>query len=215
MGFVKEWKFGQIDQLAGKTLFLLAGGLAKLMGILWLFDFLAFVIVAAGLLMHKEWWWMVGLGAVVLSQFLIVVYWKDARAGTIVNLLVLPAVLVSWGTWSFDRCVREEVTALFASSVSNRGEVVKKEMLAGLPSPVQRWLVRSNVVGRVSAQNVRRKQKGMMRSTPEGSWMPFESQQYFTADPTGFLWSARIQVTPLIEIVARDKSTRLAREICS
>ncbi len=204
LGFVKEWKLARVDQLSGATLFPLSEGTARVLGAVWLAAFLAFGLSAAGLVMGKEWWWMAAAGAVLISQVLIVIYWKDARAGTVVNLIILPVIVVSWAGWSFDRMVQQEVRTLFASSTGDGKQVVTQSMLEEFPPAVQRWLERSNVVGREEIRTARLKQHGTMRTSPDGSWMPFEAEQHVTVYSPAFIWKARIEAAPLVHIVGRD-----------
>jgi hypothetical protein len=136
---------------------------------------------------------------------LIILYWKDAWAGTILNVLILPAVIVSFANWGFHNSVSQEVQALFASAAPDNKIVVTKEMLERLPHPVQSWLEHSGLIGKERIQTVRLKQKGMMRSKPEDSWMSADAKQYFTVDRPAFVWEARIQPMPLVHIAARDR----------
>jgi hypothetical protein len=205
LGFLKEWKLAEVKQLTGNTLIPLSDTAARSAGALWFVVFLAFLAAAWGLMMKNNWWWMVGFGAVVLSQLLIVVYWRDAWAGTFANLIILPFVIVSWAGWSFDTMVREETGDLFGTVVNSPGNLVTREMLNGLPPPVRRFLENSNVVGRPAVASVRLKQSGTMMTKQGGDWVPFEAEQYFTVDPPAFIWKARMQAAPLIDVAARDK----------
>lgn len=205
LGFVKEWNLMPVNQLSGRTLIPLGEAFTKVAGALWLAAFLCFAIAAAGFLLRTDWWWMAGAAAVLLSQLLIVLYWKDAWAGTIANVIILPVVIVAYGTWSFDRMVRNEVTALLEPTSGAAPEIVTRDMLRGLPPVVQNWLEQSNVVGSKKVHTVRLKQKGTMRTKPNGSWLPFEAEQYFTIGKPAFIWKAAIHAAPFIDIVGRDK----------
>jgi hypothetical protein len=205
LGFVKEWKVAQVRQLSGEKLFPFGDALSKMLGIVWLVTFLCFAVAVAGFLATKDWWWMVAFTAVVISQALIILYWKDAWAGTILNVVLLPVIIVAYAEWGFDRSVQQEVESILGSSTSEPNVVVSKETLQPLPSCVQKWLERANVVGKPTIRSVRLKQKGMMRGKPEESWMPVEAEEYFRVDQPAFLWKARVQYRSLIQLVARDR----------
>lgn len=44
-----------------------------------------------------------------------------------------------------------------------------------------------------------------MRTTPEGSWMPFEAKQWFTIPEASFLWRARVEMAPFLWIEGLDR----------
>jgi hypothetical protein len=77
--------------------------------------------------------------------------------------------------------------------------------LAGLPEPVRKY------VAVTRSQNAQRPrvatlaQRGSLRASPGGSFMPFESEQVYSFDPPGFVWFARAQLAPLIAMYARDE----------
>lgn len=206
LGFVKEWKIAEVNQLTGKTLIPLSDSLSKVFGSLWLITFLCFFIATVGFLLKKDWWWMIASLGVIFSQILIIVYWQDAKAGTIANLIILPVIIVSYASWNFDNIVQQEVKTLFRSSVSDNEAVVTTEMLEDLPPPVQRWLTNSGIVGKEQIYTVRLKQKGLMRIKPEQTkWMETTAEQYFTVNNPAFIWQADIQMMPMVSLVGRDK----------
>ncbi len=51
-------------------------------------------------------------------------------------------------------------------------------MIDELPPVVQRWLKRSNIVGKETIQIAHQKQSGEMKTRPEGSWMSVDAEQY-------------------------------------
>jgi len=203
-GFLKEWNLAKVRQLTGETLIPLSGGLSKPVGILWLVVCLLFVSSAATYLLKKEWWWMIAAIAIVLSQILISIYWKDAKFGTIANVVVLLAVILSYGAWSFDKMVEDELNSFLPEN--ENAEVVTEEMIDDLPPAVQKWLKRSNVIGKEIIQTVYLKQKGEMRTKPDGGWMSVDAEQYITTDPPGFIWVADVK-SSFMYLSGRDMYT--------
>lgn len=63
-------------------------------GLLWLFAFLIFIVAALLLLLNNSLWRTSAGFAIFLSQFLIFRSWKDARAGTVINVLLALALVV-------------------------------------------------------------------------------------------------------------------------
>lgn len=105
----------------------------------------------------------------------------------------------------FNQNVNTEVRELFDSTATEKNEIIRKEDLAGLPDIVQKWLETSGVVGRERIRTVRLKQKGLMRTKPDGPWMAAEAEQYFTVDEPGFIWKAKVKMAPLLYLAGKDR----------
>lgn len=82
--------------------------------------------------------------------------------------------------------------------------IVKPEMLAGLSTPVQRYMNFSGVVGRPLVQSVIVKQTGRIRLGPEKRWMHFGATESYSVDPPSFTWDARIGYGRLSFLAVRD-----------
>lgn len=69
----------------------LAEPIGVAMGLAWLAA--AVAVVAAGLLLatRNRRWWIAGIVGALVSQAVILTSWHDARAGTVVNVLLLAA----------------------------------------------------------------------------------------------------------------------------
>jgi hypothetical protein len=59
----------------------------------WLLATLLLLVAALGLALRRGWWPVVALVGVVVSQALIVCWWRDARFGTVPNLVILAAAV--------------------------------------------------------------------------------------------------------------------------
>ena len=204
MGFAKELKLAQVTGLTGKTLVPLTDGLAKGIGLLWLVTCLLFLFSVLSFLLKKDWWWMPGALAVALSQILIVIYWHDAKFGTIANIIVLVAIILSYATWSFNGMVKNELKT-FSSAAKIHRKIVSEEMVSGLPNVVKKWLKQSNVMGKEMTQTVHLWQTGELKTSPEGKWLPVNAEQYFTVEQPGFIWIADVKAAPFIHVAGRDK----------
>jgi len=62
-------------------------------GVVWLIASALTVAVGVMLAASVRWWWIVGFVTVVVSQAVIATSWNDAKAGTIVNVVLLAAVV--------------------------------------------------------------------------------------------------------------------------
>ena len=153
----------------------------------------------------KSWWWMPAAVGVILSQALIIIYWPEAKYGTFVNIIVIGAILLSYGSWNFQSTVDKETISLLNNSSFKGTASVTPDNISNLPPVVQHWLIKSGVVGKNKIKEIYLKQEGMMRTEPDGKWMPVEAEQYFTTEPPGFIWKANITAAPFIHIAGRDK----------
>jgi len=196
LGFVKAFRLADVSQLTQD--------IAKPTGLLWLLAASLFIIAALCFLLKKESWWMIAVPAIVLSQLLILIYWQDARFGTIANAMILIAAILGFGAWNFNSMARTELKSLLAPTIS-RKHVVTREMAASVPPVVQKWLERSQIIGKEAPQIIHLQQTGTMRTAPDGKWMPFDAEQWFTTDRPGLLWLATVAAAPGIDLAGRDK----------
>ena len=89
-----ELKIAQFNNLSGKILFPVNGGLRKILGAVWLWV-AAMFFISAGLLFFNQALFL-AICALVLSQVLIIVWWPDAKWGTAVNFLIVAGLFLIW-----------------------------------------------------------------------------------------------------------------------
>jgi hypothetical protein len=83
---------------------------------------------------------------------------------------------------------------------------IAREQLERLPAPVRRYLDKAIGSRQSAVRTVRLVHGGTFRARLDGAWLPIRGEQYFTADPPGFLWWGRVRMAPGIWIDARDRS---------
>lgn len=203
IGFVREFKLASIDQFSGQTLLPLSATMSKLSGIAWLITTVIWVTTAIIFVFKKEWWWAPGFVALCFSQLLIILYWQDAKFGTIANVIILLVMLTAWGTQRFDQMVKQEVLALY-SNVKTDVKTSSTDQISALPSPVQKWLHRSGALKSKQLFSTHLKQRGQMRTKPDGKWMAVEAEQFFTVNSPGFVWAADVKAAPFLYLKGRD-----------
>jgi len=196
LGFWKAFQLAEIKPLTQE--------IPKPIGLLWIISTLSFIAVAAILILNKDWWWMLAVPALGLSQWLIIKNWPKTKYGTIANVIILVGLVVGYGAWSFNTMARKEVKAFIAPITSLKKEVTK-EMLGSLPLVVQKWVKHSNIIGKEIIYCVYLKQKGKLRTTPNGKWLPAEAEQWFKTEKPGFIWIAKVKLAPGIYLAGRDK----------
>ena len=205
MGFLKEWKFPLAQNFNANTIIPLSANELKVIGMLWLLCGMGTLFSFVFFLLEKRWWWMVGFVSLVISQSLITLYWHDAKYGSWINLIVLVAVLFSYHQDKFARHVRHEANDLLSSQANKDKTVVTPQSIKSLPMIVQQWLIRSKVIGKEKVHTVHLRQKGMLRTKPDGKWMALEAEQYIGTDIPGFIWNATIDASYFMALNGRDK----------
>ena len=155
-------------------------------GVLWLLA-AALVLGAAVFLAVRTptWWWALALGAAAISQIAIATSWHDARAGTIVNVVLLLAAAYGFaaeGPTSFHAQYRERATFALAD-VDLSPPNLSAADLVDLPAPLAAYVRRSGAVGRPRVVSFRADFHGRIRSGPDAAWMPFTGQQVNTYGP--------------------------------
>ena len=198
LGFLKG--FG-IKELKGLTIYL-----SRPMALLWLAASLLMVTYGIFHLRNGRYSWLVGFVAVVLSQLLIIVYWKDAKFGTIPNLLILIVCITSWGYQQFRQKVSAEETLLLSRCKITENQIVREDDLRQLPEVVKEWLRRSGQVGRPYIHVGRVTQQAYMQLKPgQKTWMAADALQYTTTDIPAFIWSVDVRMNSLLQFQGRDK----------
>jgi len=204
MGFAKNLNLAEVGELSGKTIVPLSETAVKVAGFIWLTACLFFAASAFGLLLGKQWWWGIGICGMILSQMLIILYWKDAWAGTIANVIILIAVILSAAYSNSQRMLSADIERFLSRADHSRAMVVTGEMLDELPLPVKNYLEKTGVIGKTIPATVRLIQSGRLRETKEKPWMEFRAEEYFTIDPPGFLWIGTVSKLSLPMMQVRD-----------
>ena len=154
-------------------------------GVLWLLAAALVLTVAVFLgVGAPTWWWAPAIGAAVISQVAIATSWNDARAGTIVNLVLVlaagygfategpPASMPSTGNVSLRHLPPSTLPA-----------VLGEADLMDLPEPLAAYVRRSGAVGQPRVVSFHADFHGRIRSGPDAAWMPFTGQQVNTYGP--------------------------------
>lgn len=89
------WELAELPEMTGETIIDLPPTVASTLAVVWLAALASFLVAAFGLFTRRPWWRWVALAAVLVSQAVVVVWWPDASAGTLANLLVLTAVALA------------------------------------------------------------------------------------------------------------------------
>lgn len=177
MGFAKGSGLAEISALRHP--------IGPMEGLAWLAAAILLVGAAAALWSGAQWWWLPALGGIVLSQFLIVGAWGDARFGTIANVvLLLPVALAALDARpSSLRSTYEREAARAIAAADQESPILTAADLSQLPAPVRVYLERVGAVGRPRVTNVHATFRAKIRGAPDDPWMQGTAEQYETFAP--------------------------------
>ncbi len=176
MGFAKAFHYGDLKQLTIP--------ISKPAGVLWLATAILFITSSVLLLLKKEYWWLIAIAAVILSQAVIIRSWKDARFGTIINILVLAAAVLSRGSSRFENSWRQDAHTYLHRSNPLATEILSGKDILHLPPPVQRYLQYARVVDKPRVNNMYVVMDVQMREKGKSFFHAISKQYNFFDEPT-------------------------------
>ncbi len=198
LGFIKGFGFKEIKEL---TL-----AISKPMGLVWLLAFILLAAYGALYMLNSKYAGYLGLLAVVISQVLLIMYWKDAKWGTLPNLFILIVSILSLAQHRFTATVETEIADLLRHNGAIEPHILKKDDVHRLPAPVKNWLLHSGAVGKPVIQVGKITQRAEMKMKPDQEkWMAATATQYTTIDSPGFIWQVKAQMNKLLSFQGRDK----------
>ena len=176
IGFAKAFNYGNITQISKE--------ISKPIGMLWLLAAFLFIAATILFLVKKDTWIFVGLAAVIISQILIFTVWKDAKFGTIANIIILVVAILSWGSYHFEKGYQQDVKENLQRTNMLRSDLLTETDLLPLPEPVQRYLKYAGVLNKPKLKNMCIVFEGQMREKGK-DFFPFTCEQYnFFDEPT-------------------------------
>ena len=204
-GFAVPWRLMTSAELPYSTT-LLAGrwdvgdtGI-RIVGIAWLVPAAMFVAAAASLAVGSPWTVALSVSATLASVALCALNWPQARIGLFVNLAVLLCLPVI-GQWAWQDMSARRMRAL-ASPAGRVDEIFTPGHLDSLPAPAARYFSRVLTPGQPMITTARVEQAGDFRVGK--NWYPFRATQWFSVEPMGFIWDARIMMTRAVPVLVRD-----------
>lgn len=198
LGFVKGFGFKEVKEL---TL-----PISKPMGLVWLSATALFLIYGFLYLADSKYAWFFGLVAVIISQILVIIFWKDARFGTIPNILILVVAIASLGSYNFQKLVQQETNHLLSQNKIDEDKIVKENDLKELPDPVKNWLRNSGSIGKpfVSVGKVMQNAEMLMKPDQK-NWMNATAIQYTSIENPAFIWTVDVKMNSMLHFHGRDK----------
>jgi len=216
---------GGANGLGWSTVSSFSQPIGRMAGGIWLV--VALLVVLSGLLLAlaAPWWWLVCGVAAVASQAVIAMSWTDARAGTVVNAILLAAAVYGWasqGPGSLGREYRRRMSAALSTPPpappASAGPVVTEHDLATLPTSVSAYLRRAGALGRPRVTSLHAHLHGRIRASATSTWMPFTGEQVNTYGPGScrlFSMDARLHGIPVdvLHVLVGDAATMRVRAV--
>jgi hypothetical protein len=176
MGFAKAFGYGNITQLTKD--------ISKTAGAFWLITALIIVIAMVLLLLNKNSWAVLAIIGAIISQVLILTVWKDAKYGSIANILLLIVAIASWGSMHFEATFNRDIQSNLQKGSALHAVILTNTDLRLLPPPVQQYIQYSGAINKPTIKNMRIVFEGSMRDKGK-NWFKFRSVQYnFFDEPT-------------------------------
>lgn len=177
MGFAKAFQFAEIKQLTTT--------ISKPVGFMWFLATFLFVITAVLFLFKKDYWAIFAIGAVLISQIVVILNWHDAKFGTIANAIILIAAIIGYATWSYYDKYQNDVKSNFEQKAHFLNAKLTEMDIQHLPEPVKKYIHYTGSIGKPKVNNFKIEFKGKIRKNEQSEWMPFTSEQYnFMEIPT-------------------------------
>lgn len=198
LGFIKGVGFKEVKEL---TLFI-----SKPMAYVWLSATILLLIYGILYSIHSKYAWFFGLVAVFVSQILVFVFWKDAKFGTIPNVLIFVISISLLGYFSFQKRVQRETQYLLNQNQNNANTILSENDLQTMPEPVKKWLRNSGSIGKPFIHSGKVTQNAEMLLKPgQKNWLSATAIQYTAVDNPAFIWKVDVKMNRFLNIQGRDK----------
>jgi hypothetical protein len=198
LGFVKAFGFKEIKEL---TL-----PISKPIGLWWLAAAILVVLYGILYISNNKYSWFIGFAAVIVSQILIFLFWKDAKFGTLPNIAMLIVALMAFGQYNFQQLVQLETAGILNQNKVVGDRIISENDLQQLPQPVQKWLRHSRVIGKPYIHVGKVTQQAEMKLKPDQEkWFTAIAIQYSTIEVPAFIWTVDVAMNSLLNFKGRDK----------
>ena len=161
MGFAKGFGYAQIENIHSDIL--------KSSGLFWLLASVLFLAAAIAFPAKADWWYLILFAAVLLSTTLIVCFWKDAKFGTIANIIILAGAIIGYGFASFYGLYEKEVNSDLNHKSIYQANLLTEADLINLPEPVSKYIRYTGAVGKPKVDNFKIEFNGKIRKNEQSA----------------------------------------------
>ena len=118
-------------------------------------------------------------------------------------ILSIIAIVIT-GCGGMKQQFNRDVQNLYSGIDTTTLKIVTEQDIHGLPTPVQKYLEYTGIIGKPVYSSVRLKQKGGFRMKKEQDWVPLIAEQYYNTESAGFVWLGKIKMIPLVTVTGKD-----------
>lgn len=177
MGFAKAFQYAEMKQLTV--------AISKPVGLLWLLATLLFLFSALLFAFKKDYWAILAIVAVIISQLVIIISWQDAKVGTIANVIILIAAVIGLATANYYSKYQKDVKEGLQQKAYFDSSLLAEADIQSLPEPVKKYLRYTRSIGKPKVNHFQIRFNGKIRKNEQSEWMPFTSEQFnFMETPT-------------------------------
>jgi hypothetical protein len=159
----------------------------KAFGMVWFAILCMLLLTGVLYALRSRYWWATGMITVLISQILVIYFWKTAWFLTIGNALLSLAVIYGYADWDFKNLFRRDVWEGVRRTSIIRSDLLTASDLQDLPILVQKYLRYTGAVNKPKVNNVRITFEAAMRKK-EREWFRMTSVQYNFFDRSGRLF---------------------------
>ncbi len=177
LGFAKAFRLAAIESIQTPV--------SRLNGVIWLISSFTLFASLYFLIFDHSWWRFFGAGGIILSQYIIFRQWRDAKFGTVPNLIIAVFIIVTIQGCSsgYYEIYKSESERRLKPPMNTF--IITEKHIAHMPEPVRRYLFFTGSVQKESIHNFRASFHGEMKREINGNWMDISAMQYeFFGDNT-------------------------------
>ncbi len=194
LGFLQAFNLTKATPLSSPT--------PPLLGLIWLLASFLLLVTIVLWVRQASAWWIIGAGALILSQSLIIIAWSDAKFGSLPNILLL--VVLVLGVAKRALRVENELTRnqlIAAAQPTDSLPTIAKD----LPASVKNWLRNSGVQPHLDPAWIAISQELKMKLSPEQkNWYTATAEQVVTTSPPAFIWTVCLRMNAFAQVNGRD-----------
>jgi len=189
MGFLQAFAIYDFEEFTNN--------ISKTSGILWLVSAIIFILALIFYAAKINQWWFISLVAVIISQILIIYFWKDAKFGTIANIIILIVSFIGYQTWKFENRYKNDYSRGIERTENIKNEVLTEEDIRHLPALVQEYIKYVGAINKPKVLNVKVNFEAEMRSKTQ-DWFQLTAEQhnFFDRHERFFFLKAKVKGLP-------------------
>ncbi|SHN28649.1 DUF6544 family protein [Chitinophaga sp. CF418] len=120
------------------------------------------------------------------------------------SIVIIIALILRYYYVRFYKMLEADRGKLLLQCCSRCPDILTEDAIQHLPRVVKRWLTHSGILNKAFSGSVHLCQQGEMRTGNNGKWMPVKAEQWFSTTVPGFLWTAAINMLPLLHLAGKD-----------